>query len=82
MPIYEYRCKNCGKVSEYLLAKIDGHNEIRCNYCGSTDMEKILSVVNISTGSLSNHKGKTCCGREGRCDIPPCSTGEICRRDK
>ncbi|MGC9045232.1 MAG: FmdB family zinc ribbon protein [Thermodesulfovibrio sp.] len=77
MPIYEYKCKNCGYVTEYFFNKAE-EKEIVCKNCGSRDLEKILSRVNIS--SSFSQKGKTCCGRNERCSTPPCSVGDICRR--
>ncbi|WP_083962687.1 FmdB family zinc ribbon protein [Thermodesulfovibrio thiophilus] len=81
MPIYEYKCLSCGKISEYLVGLMQKNYEIVCKYCGSKNIQKIFSSVNISTESLSKG-GKTCCGRTERCDSPPCSAGESCRRNK
>ncbi|NQT56247.1 MAG: zinc ribbon domain-containing protein, partial [Desulfobacteraceae bacterium] len=44
MPIYEYRCKACGAASEYLIGLGEDEN-ISCKVCGSTEMERILSVA-------------------------------------
>ncbi|MBW1695846.1 MAG: hypothetical protein JRH18_14400 [Deltaproteobacteria bacterium] len=79
MPIYEYRCKVCNSVSEYLIGV--GHREpIRCKNCGSTDMNRILSVASFTLNSSRQMPGHTCCGREERCETPPCSSSGACRR--
>ena len=79
MPIYEYRCKRCGAISEYLI--VTGKDEdILCEDCGSSDMERILSVASFITGAPERAAGRTCCGREERCETPPCSDGGSCRR--
>ena len=47
MPIYEYRCEDCGKISEFLLIKT---NEIfipQCKRCKSKKMSRVLSKVRI-----------------------------------
>lgn len=80
MPIYEYRCKECGRVSEFLVGVVAQDEDIVCQHCGSTNLEKLMSapfgfVRNPSSG------GTTCCGRETRCDTPPCSDTGVCRRD-
>ena len=78
MPIYEYKCKGCGEISEVFVQKQD--TLVECPHCGSEEMEKLFSSsFMIRMGSSS--PGRTCCGREERCDSPPCSDGGgVCRR--
>jgi len=47
MPIYEYRCKECGKKSTFLTLSVKSALEPKCKKCGSTKMEKIVSRVAI-----------------------------------
>jgi len=82
MPIYEYRCNQCGKVSEILVGVGSDGKILTCKHCGSGDLEKILSVSSFTVTDGSRAPGTTCCGREERCDTPPCSTGGTCRRDQ
>jgi putative FmdB family regulatory protein len=78
MPIYDYRCKECGIISELLLR--NPNHDVRCPGCGSADMERLVSAsYTIQVGSKS--PGTTCCGRAERCEKPPCAGGETCRRD-
>lgn len=78
MPIYDFRCKECGKVSEIFLR--DFHSgAIRCPGCGSEHLEKLFSVPYVVRGEASA-PGTTCCGRTERCEAPPCSTDDVCRR--
>ena len=69
MPLYEYRCQQCGSVNEYLSKIGDTGNALTCKSCESTDLEKMMSVTNVSTYP-SPKGGKTCCGRDDRCDSP------------
>jgi putative FmdB family regulatory protein len=78
MPIYEYRCSSCGVQVEVLVRT--GGEPPTCPYCGTALREKLLSVPFISTRGASHTPSHTCCGREERCDTPPCSTGGTCRR--
>lgn len=78
MPIYDYRCKECGAISELLVRNSD--NDARCPECGSINMEKKISAsYAIKTGAAA--PGTTCCGRAERCEKPPCSSGETCYRE-
>ncbi len=81
MPIYEYRCKQCGEVSEIMTGVGFQSDIFQCKGCGSTNMEKILSVSTFTFRDSSRASGTTCCGKTERCDTPPCSTGSPCRRD-
>jgi putative FmdB family regulatory protein len=43
MPIFEYQCKDCMTVSEFLIGA--GNKEsIACKKCGTLAMERILST--------------------------------------
>ena len=80
MPIYEYRCKKCGANSEFLVG-VGEEDPIACEHCGSQDMEMIMSTASFLSQVTERAQGRTCCGREERCETPPCSTGGRCRRD-
>ncbi len=47
MPIYEYRCEDCGRVSEFLLIKTDEIFVPQCKRCRSKKMSRVLSKVRI-----------------------------------
>ena len=47
MPIYEYRCEDCGKISEFLLIKTDEIFVPRCKKCKSKKMSRVLSRVRV-----------------------------------
>ncbi|KPK84062.1 MAG: hypothetical protein AMJ81_06635 [Phycisphaerae bacterium SM23_33] len=50
MPIFEYRCRKCGHVSEF-LENPDGNGKHVCPKCGSTGMEKLFSRFSARTSS-------------------------------
>lgn len=47
MPIYEYRCDDCGKISEFLLIKTDETFIPQCKRCKSKKMSRVLSRVRV-----------------------------------
>lgn len=79
MPIYEYRCLNCGRISEILLRNLDNEN-IECPICGSENLEKLLSA-SYAIRMNDSMAGRTCCGRTERCETPPCSVNDTCGRN-
>jgi len=69
MPLYEYRCRKCGEISEFLLNPGEDQDRLMCKNCRATDLEKTLSVTNVSKYP-SPKNGQTCCGSGGGCDRP------------
>ncbi len=47
MPIYEYRCERCNKLSSFLLLRTTEVIEPQCKHCGSTDMRRVISRVAV-----------------------------------
>ena len=47
MPIYEYRCEDCGRISEFLLIKTDEIFVPQCKRCKSKKMSRVLSKVRV-----------------------------------
>jgi len=43
MPIYEYRCEECGRKSSLLVLNIRKPLEPKCSRCGSTRMTRLMS---------------------------------------
>jgi putative FmdB family regulatory protein len=78
MPIYEYKCPSCGRVTEVLVQGFFSPQAPSCPDCGNV-MERRLSSLSM-VAERSSHPGRTCCGREERCEKPPCSGGGHCRR--
>ncbi|MFC2169603.1 zinc ribbon domain-containing protein [Acidobacteriota bacterium] len=81
MPIYEYKCQECGKGTEVFVQSLHQELNFSCSHCNSKNLQKIFSTPStIITRNLSS-KGSTCCGSSERCETPPCSDGGTCRRD-
>ena len=43
MPIYEYRCRQCGKRTTRLVLIISASPQATCGHCQSCDLERLLS---------------------------------------
>jgi putative FmdB family regulatory protein len=79
MPIYEYKCQECGRISEIFLRSLNSQ-DIQCPACGSYKLDRLLSASYALKTDASTH-GTTCCGKTERCQTPPCSSADTCRRD-
>ncbi len=78
MPIYEYRCLECDRVSEILVFS---SFEPECPLCGSKRLKKIMSPTSSLTGraksTLPGPGDTGCCGnRPG--ESPNCSGPGSC----
>ncbi|MFC2165434.1 zinc ribbon domain-containing protein [Acidobacteriota bacterium] len=81
MPIYEYKCQECGKVTEVFFRSLHQEIDLSCSHCNSKNLQKIFSTPSVVIAGDSSPAGLTCCGSSERCETPPCSEGEACRRD-
>jgi len=61
MPIYEYRCRKCGKVFEKFQKISEGGDHLTCPSCGGKKPEKLLSSFSSSKESDSSSS----CGPTG-----------------
>ena len=65
MPIFEYRCKECGHVTSFLESAGKAGEHV-CEKCGSKDTEKVFSAFAVKTSGVST-------GSSG--SAPSCPTG-------
>lgn len=43
MPIFEYRCRQCGVKTTVLVLVREREHEVRCRKCGGAELEKLYS---------------------------------------
>jgi putative FmdB family regulatory protein len=62
MPIYEYRCLECGEKFEKLVRSMNNPEiELKCPECGGQKVEKLLSSFGYHiSGSTSEFVCPTC----------------------
>lgn len=76
MPIYEYKCKDCGKISELLVLQKD--EAVSCKSCNSQNLEKLMSAHNTvgSVNQFISSNADRCCGSPNSCGNPgSCCSG-------
>lgn len=81
MPIFEYLCVECARVTERLV--FSEAETVECPHCGSTRMQKLLSVTSSASGVKGENRlpGKDdtgCCG--SRPGTQGCVPGSCCGR--
>jgi len=59
MPVFEYRCKECGHVTEF-LEKADTKGKHECGQCSSPRTEKIFSGFAVKEGESSGSTRSSC----------------------
>ncbi|MBN2358255.1 MAG: zinc ribbon domain-containing protein [Deltaproteobacteria bacterium] len=75
MPTYLYQCQQCGEFEQQQA--ISEPPLDRCPRCGGAVHRLIAGGTNFivkGRGAAARHCERTtpCCGRETRCDRPPC----------
>ncbi|MGQ9584143.1 MAG: FmdB family zinc ribbon protein [Anaerolineae bacterium] len=51
MPIYEYRCEECGEEFEKFVRSMRGGEEVRCPRCQSAKVQKRISLCGAASSS-------------------------------
>lgn len=64
MPIYDYRCEECGKVYDVFHKVKEVDEDIVCPDCDSRKHTRLLSAPSISMGAKQS--------------VPPCADGGCC----
>ena len=75
MPIYEYRCEECGAVSEVLVRNTQRPVEVVCSTCESTKVSRIISIP----GAVMTKSSAPSCGVDASAGCPHahhCGTGD------
>ena len=71
MPIYEFHCERCDRDSEILVRTTDWQGT-ECPHCGSTKLQKKLSV--FASGAGGTAAEPVCTGQPRSCGL--CGTGK------
>jgi putative FmdB family regulatory protein len=63
MPIYEFRCTDCGHVFEELVMRSSDQEDLACPRCTGKSVERILSAC--AAGAGGGAAGAACAPRGG-----------------
>ncbi|MCK5686743.1 zinc ribbon domain-containing protein [bacterium] len=63
MPIFEYKCEDCGEVSDILILSGNDGNKIICDKCKSENVKKLIpsNVHSISRSAGNDTCTTGCC---------------------
>lgn len=79
MPIYEFKCLECHEYMEILvMGAQDSQVEMKCNQCGSENLERILSTTRFNVaggGSTAAASGPSTQSRS--CSGGACTTWNL-----
>jgi len=70
MPLYEYKCQDCGCVSEFLQGVVQDEETPVCRNCGSTNLVRLFSTFAVGSGASDNSPEGSCCGLTAPCENP------------
>jgi putative FmdB family regulatory protein len=70
MPIYDYRCDECGKTYDVFHKVREVEEDIVCPSCASRKRTRLISAPAVQMGSST--------GSSPARDVPPCGDGSCC----
>jgi len=70
MPIYEYRCEDCGNKFEKLVRRIADAPDIECPSCGRKHLKQEHSTFAAHVAGGSKTADAPMCPSGGRCPTP------------
>jgi putative FmdB family regulatory protein len=68
MPLYEYRCRDCGNQFEILQRLGEGAAGLTCTGCGAAALDKQFSTFATTAGGGD-------AGMAAGCEAPDCGAG-------
>ncbi|MCM8783773.1 MAG: zinc ribbon domain-containing protein [Candidatus Omnitrophica bacterium] len=78
MPIFEFKCKNCGNKFEELIKMMYLLESITCPHCQSKNLEKIFSKFSIvQCGRESNNETSSSTNKCSGCSASSCASCNV-----
>jgi len=60
MPVYEYRCNDCGENFDLFVRSPAQQKTPTCPRCGSTNAKKSISLFGVGGGGSGRDAGASC----------------------
>ncbi len=77
MPIFEFRCMECGHIFEKLFMRSDEEVDLQCSECQATSLERVVSrashVMGVGPGGKTPKISEKSCAPGSKCmtlDLP------------
>ena len=70
MPIFEFKCLKCNHLREIIITNSSQQIEMKCEKCGSEELQRVISKTSYIMGSDGNASIKTTtkqCGPGNSC---------------
>jgi len=70
MPIFEFKCLKCNHLQEIIVTSSNQEIKIKCEKCGSEDMQRVISRTSYIMGSDSSARISSTtrrCGPQNSC---------------
>lgn len=77
MPLFDYRCEECGHITEY-LERADADGKHVCEACGSSKLARQLSICSVQMSQASQPACESGCpmsAPSGGCGLGGCGLG-------
>jgi len=65
MPIYEYKCNDCGSLNEFMVGVTAEKEELKCKKCNSIGLEKIFSSFSLGKNETKGNPKCSSCLSQG-----------------
>ncbi len=70
MPIYEYRCEDCGQRFERLIRNVEDRSALACPACGGGRLHTELSLFATRRSTAAVSASAPMCPAGGPCPTP------------
>jgi len=72
MPIYEYRCEECGVISDILVRNTQAQASVVCSSCKSTKVSRLISApgaVMVKGSGMPQGAAPMMCPNRDKCGM-------------
>lgn len=77
MPIYEFKCEDCGEEFEVFLKNKEEISKAECKRCGSKNLKRLMSIVSAIISESSSKAEKPRITESHSCPTGTCTHMEL-----